>query len=371
MDYSLSEYQEMLRKSARDFLGKELPKQLIKDISQRKSEFPVGLLNKMASLGWFGLSLPEEYAGSGGSFLDLTVLLEEMGRACLPSAFFSTVVLGAGILMEAGNERQKHEILPAVAAGEVALTLAVAESNAMYDPTCFEVQAKRTPRGYLLDGTKMFVPDAHMARYIIVAARTGEGIALFLIDAESRGLTRTLLPTLTGDRLFEVQLQQVFVPEDDIIGNKGQGWDPCKRVLTRASVAKCAEMVGGAQQVLEMSVAYAKERKQFGSPIGAFQAIQHHVADMVTCVNTSRFMTYQAAWRLSEGLSCAREVSMAKIWVGKACGRVAALGHQIHAGIANTWDHDMHLYSKQAKVGEVMFGDASYHEKILTVELGL
>jgi alkylation response protein AidB-like acyl-CoA dehydrogenase len=216
-----------------------------------------------------------------------------------------------------------------------------------------------------------------VADYLICVARTGRGkkpeagITLFLVDARSPGISCTLLKTIAGDKQCEVVLDKVVVPERNILGRVGQGWKHIERVLQQATALKCAEMLGGAQQVLEMTVAYAKERVQFGRPIGSFQAIQHHCANMATDVDGCRFITYLACWKLSEGMPAAKEVSMAKAWVSDAFRRVTALGHQVHGGVGFIEDHDMPLYFKRAKAWELMFGDADFHRELVAQHIGL
>lgn len=376
MDLSLDETQEMLRKMARDFFMDKCPKSLVREMVADERGYPPELWREMSQLEWMGLIIPEEYGGTGGSFLDLAVLLEEMGRACLPGPFFSTVVLGGLTLLEAGNEEQKKEFLPRLSRGELIFTLALTEPSAKYTPDAIQVKAKAEGEEYVIDGIKLFVPDAHIADYIICAARTREapppeGITLFLVDAKSPGISSTLLQTIAGDKQCEVVLDKVRVPKKNILGELNQGWSYIEKVLQKAAVAKCAEMVGGAQQVLEMCVSYAKERVQFGRPIGSFQAIQHHCANMATDVDGSRFITYQAAWKLSESLPSTKEVAMAKAWVSDAFRRVTALGHQVHGGVGFIEDHDMPLYYKRAKAWELVFGDAGFHREKVAQELGL
>lgn len=371
MDFSLSEQQEMLRKIARDFFTNELPKTLVKEMAQDEKGYRPDLWQKMAGLGWMGLVLPERYGGSEASFLDLAILLQEMGRACLPGPFFSTVVLGAFTVMEAGSEGQKQKLLPRLARGELTLTLAVAEPHAINSPECFEVEARKSGEDYIISGTKLFVPDAHVADFVICAAKTAKGLTLFLVDAKSPGVTCTVLPAMGGERQCEVKFDKVKVSGKDILGEIGRGREYLDKVLTRAAAAKCAEMLGGAEQVMEMTVAYAKDRVAFGRPIGAFQAIQHHCANMLNDLDGCRCMTYRAAWMVSEGIPCAREVSLAKAWVNEAYRRITALGHEVHGAIAFQHDHDMHLYFKQARVGGVAFGDTAYHGEIVAKALGL
>lgn len=371
MDFGLSEGQRMLKQTARAFLTAECPSSLVKEMARDDRGYTTELWRKMAELGWMGLVLPEEYGGTGGSFLDLAVLLEEMGRACLPGPFFSTVVLGGMIILELGNEKQKQELLPMIVKGELIITLALTEPGSSYGTSEMTVKANADGDNYVISGTKLFVPDAHIADYIICAAKTAEGATLFLVDSSSPGINYSLLKTISGDKQCEVVFNKVKVPQENIIGDLGQGWIQLQSILRRAAIAICAEMVGGAQQVLEMTVDYVKQRVQFGQPIGAFQAVQHHCANIATDVDTSKFITYQAAWRLSEGLPCNREAAMAKAWVSDACRRVTLLGHQCIGGIGFMEDHDLPLYSKRAKVAEIAFGDADFHREVVAQELGL
>jgi alkylation response protein AidB-like acyl-CoA dehydrogenase len=377
MDLGLSEPQEMLRKMAREFLSTECPKQLVREMEEDEKGYSPELWQKMAELGWQGLPFPEEYGGGGGTFLDLAVLLEEMGRACLPGPFFSTVVLGGLTILDVGSEEQKQEFLPQIATGERIMTLALTEPSARYDATGIAVEAAASKEQYVINGTKLFVPHAHIADWMICVARTRngekpeEGMTLFLVKSGSQGMICNLLPSLARDKQCEVIFDNFRVPRVNILGEADQGWTEVSRVLQRAAVAKSIEMVGEAQQVLEMSVNYAKERVQFDRPIGSFQAIQHHCANMAVDVDTARLLAYQAAWKLSEGLPCALEVAMAKAWVSEACRRVTSLGHQVHGAIGFTLDHDMQLYSRRAKAAEVAFGDADFHREKLARELEL
>jgi len=377
MDLGFTEEQEMLRNSARDFLEKECPKTLVKEMAEDEKGYTPELWRKMAELGWMGLVIPEQYGGMEMSFLDLVVLLEEMGRACLPGPYISTVVLGGFAIQAAGNEEQKKELLPKIANGDLILSVALTEPSAKYDPASITVKAVPDKDDYLISGTKLFVENAHIADHIVCVTRTKngaspeEGITLFLVDGESQGITTTLLKTIAGDKQCEVIFDNVRVPKKNMLGELDKGWPMVERMLEQATVALCAQMVGGAQAALDMSVAYAKERVQFGRPIGSFQAIQHYCANMVTDVDGSKFITYEAAWKISEGLPATMEVSMAKAWVSEAYRRVTLLGHQIHGGIGFCMDHDMPLYFKRAKAAEPTFGDADWHRETVARELGL
>ena len=371
MDYNLTEEQEMLRTSSRDFLTNECPKSLVREMQQDEKGYSPQLWSKMAELGWMALPIGEEYGGMGGSYLDFALLLEEMGRAALPGPFFSTVVLGGLTILEAGNEEQKNKLLSEVAEGKLLLTLALYELDTQLSPDSVKTKAEPDSDGWLLSGSKLFVTDAHIAKYIITPALTKEGVSLFLVDTESPGIKFTMLKTLADDKQCEVTLDKVKVPTQNLLGEPGQGWKYIEKVLPKIVTAKCAEIVGIAQQVLEMTVNYAKERKQFGHPIGSFQAIQHYCANMAMDVDSSKYVTYKAAWMLSEGLPCAKEVSIAKAWVGPACHRVTMLGAQIHASIGLTIDHDFPFYYKQAKTADLFFGNADFHREIVAQEAGI
>ena len=377
MDLALSEEQEMLKKTARDFLIDKLPKTVVREIEESELGYSPELWHQMAELGWTGLVVPEKYGGGGMTFLDLAVLLEEIGRACLPGSFFSTVVLGGLTILDIGTKEQKEEYLPKIAKGEAIFTLALTEPSAKYKADSIEVRAVADQDDYILSGAKLFVPDANVADYMLVVAKTGDGIkpedgiTIFIVDAKSPGISTTVLETVANDKLSEVVFDQVRVPKQNILGQLSQGWSDVRRIIDRAAVAKCCEMVGGAQKVLEMTINYAKERVQFDHPIGSFQAIQHYSARMVTDVDGSRLSTYQAARMLSEGLPCAREVAIAKAWTSEAYERVITLAHQIHGAIGITIDHDLHYYTRRAKVAKVIFGDADHYKEIIAHEMGL
>jgi alkylation response protein AidB-like acyl-CoA dehydrogenase len=371
MDFSLSEEQKILKNTARDFFEKECPKSLVKEMVKDDKGYSPQLWKKMAELGWMGLVLDLTYDGIGGSFLDLTVLLEEMGKALLPGPFFSTVILGSLTISEAGNEETKQKLLPVIAEGDLFVTLGLTEQDGQYSQEGIKTEAKRGQEGYIINGTKLFVPDAHIAQYIICVARTEEGITLFLVDTKSSGLTVTPLLTIAGDKQSEVIFNDVKVPSMHILGETGSGWTYIEKIWPKLVIAKCAEMVGGAQQVLDMTVEYAKERRQFGRPIGSFQVIHHYLSDMLTEVEACRHITYQAAWMLSEGLSCRKEVAIAKAWCSNSFKKVASVAHQIHGAIGFTEEHDLYLYYKHAKAWELLFGDAYSHKEIVAQEMGL
>ena len=376
MDFGFSEEQEMLRKSARDFLANESAMTYVRRMMEDDRGFTDAQWQKMAELGWMGLILPERYGGAGLDFVDMVVVLEEMGRVVLPGPFFSTAVLGGVALLEGGSEAQKQAYLPKLAAGQLRATLAQLEPNARWDAEGIELEARKDGGGYRLSGTKLFVPDAHTAELLIVAGRepgsTGaDGVSLFLVDAKAPGVTTTLLKTMDQTRkLCEVVLQDVAA--EGVLGPPGQGWKLLERVADRGKVGLCAEMCGGAQKVLEMSVEYAKVREQFGRPIGSFQAIQHKCANMLVEVESSKSATYYAAWAVANDVpEASLAAAMAKAYCSDAYRHTAGEGIQIHGGIGFTWEHDMHIYFKRAKSSEVTFGDATWNREIVAQLIGL
>ncbi len=376
MDFGFSEEQEMLRKSARDFLAKESPMTYVRQMMEDERGFRDEQWQQMAGLGWMGLILPEEHGGAGLDFVDLIVVLEEMGRVVLPGPFFSTVVLGGVALLEGGSAAQKKELLPKLAAGKLRVTLAHLEPSARWDAEGIALEARPVGGGYKLSGTKLFVPDAHTADLLIVAGRapgsTGaEGVSLFLVDAKAPGVSTTLLKTMDQTRkLCEVALRDT--PVEGVLGQAGQGWKLLERVSDRGKVGLCAEMCGGAQKVLEMSVDYAKVREQFGRPIGSFQAIQHKCANMLVEVESSKSATYYAAWAVANDVPEAPlAAAMAKAYCSDAYRHTSGEGIQIHGGIGFTWEHDMHIYFKRAKSSEVTFGDATWNREIVAQLIGL
>ena len=374
MKLTLTEEQEMLRKTARDFLADKCSKKFVKEMEESETGYSRELWREMAGLGWMGLALPGEYGGGDMNFLDLAVLLEEMGRACLPGPFFSTVVLGGLSILDIGSEEQKREYLPQVIHGEKIVTLALTEPGYHnYDASSISVEAARDDGNYMISGTKLFVPDAHIADYLLCVAKTKpkSGITIFLVDAKNLGIKYAVLKTIAGDKLCEVVFDQMPVSKANILGRVNQGWTAVQKTVQRAAVGKCCEVVGNIQRVLEMTVDYAKERKQFDRPIGSFQVIQHYCADMATDVDSARFSTYQAAWMLSEGLPCTKEVAIAKAWTSQASQRVVALAHQIHGAIGVTMEHDLQFYTRRAKAAELAFGDANFYREIVAREMGL
>jgi alkylation response protein AidB-like acyl-CoA dehydrogenase len=369
MDFGFNADQELLRATARKFFENECTSEFVRARMAEGEGFTEAFWTKLAEQGWLGLVYPEQYGGAGLGFVDLTVLMEEMGRAVMPGPFFSTVLLGGLTILEAGSDAQKKEWLTKIAEGQARVSLAWTEPSARWDAAGVTTTATATGGSFTLDGIKLFVPDAHVAHALVVVARTRdggeEGISLFLVPTSAKGVSITLLPTMDQTRkLCEVKLDQVAVPASALLGPKDGGWLALSRVVQRATVALCAEMCGGAQKVLDMTTEYAKIRIAFGKPIGSYQGVKHKAADMLVEVENAKSLTYYAAWAVDENVpEAALAASMAKAYASDAFRKVAGAGIQLHGGIGFTWEHDLHLYFKRAKASEFTFGDATHHRE--------
>ena len=374
LDPRLSEEEEMLRKSALDFLTEKCPKSLVREMEVDEKGYPPELWKEVADLGWLGLIFPEEYGGGGMDFLSLAVLLEELGRACFPGPFFSSVVLGGMTILDMGTDEQKQKYLPGIISGETIFTMALTEPVGGLTAASIKVKATADNDGYVINGTKLFVPDAPNADYMLCVARTDDksedGITVFIVDAKSPGVSITVLKTIARDKQSEVIFDNVKVPKENILGTVNQGWSQIQTIIERSAIAKCCEMVGGMQAVLDMTIPYVKERVQFDVPVGVFQAIQHHCVYMLQEVEGSRSTTYEAAWRVNTGRPYSLEAAITKAWVSEAYQRVVALGTQAHGGVSIMEDHDLPRYFRRAKAAEIMLGDAKFHRKTVARELG-
>ncbi len=368
MDYELSEEQLMLRSSARDFLEKEDPRQLLRGMAADTPGYSPELWHKIADLGWLGLALPTDHGGASESFLNLMVLLEECGRALLPGPFIPNVVLAGRVIAAAGTDDQKRTLLPHLADGSMIMTAAIMEASGSVEASGVAATATRDGDEFLIDGTKLFVPHADAADSLVCIARTSDapdpanGLTLFLVETTAAGVEIDVQETITDERLCQVTFDSVHVPYASVLGMPDHGWPLVSRMLTEAAVAECAWMVGGARWVLETSVEYARARVQFERPIGSFQAIQHKCADMAIAVEGAAAIAYYAAWAIAEEDPDMNLIaSMSKAWCGDAYERVAAQGIQVHGGIGFTWDYDLQLYFKRARASQLAFGDAGYH----------
>jgi alkylation response protein AidB-like acyl-CoA dehydrogenase len=371
MDIGFSEEQELLRDTARKFLDSACTTKFVRERMATPEAVTPEFWSQIAEQGWLGINFSEDDGGSGLGLVDLVVLMEEMGRAVMPGPYLATALLGGAAIREAGLASQRQEYLPRIAAGELKATLAATESNARWDASGVTMAAQSSRAGFTLSGSKLFVPDAHLADIIIVATRTRygmtmeDGVSLFAVPKDVAGLSISLMPSIDETRkLCEVRLDNVALPHTALIGELHEGWRALARVYDGAAVALAAEMCGGAQRVLEMTVDYAKLREAFGKPIGSYQGVKHKCADMLVEVENAKSLTYYAAWAVDEKQADAPlAVSMAKAYASDAGRKVSNAGIQLHGGIGMTWEHDLHLYMKRAKASEVAFGDATWHRE--------
>lgn len=370
MNFNLTEEQAAIQNAAREFLEKEA-KDLAREVEGTEEGYSCELWWKMADLGWMGISFPEEYGGSGGDFVDLILVLEEMGRALVPGPFIPSTVCSGHALLKYGSEAQKRELLPGLTGGKVIMTPALTRPES-FETQCSVKERVKVEKGdYVLSGTRLFVQFGHLTDWFIYGAETDKGSALFLVNTKSPGVNCNLLKTIASDRQCEVVFDKVRVPKTNVLGEIGKGEEIVDKINEWGALSQCGFILGLLQQVLRMSVEYAKKREQFGKLIGSFQVIQHQCADMATDIDEVKFLSYQAAWKLSEQPPATKEISMAKARASDASRRVSLLGTKIHGGIGIIVDYDMQLFFRRAKGAELAFGDGDFHRELLAKQLGL
>lgn len=375
MEFNINEETAMLKDSAARFLKEKVTGTLIKDLLKEEKGYSESLWKEMAGLGWLGLIYDEQYGGSGMSFMDICCLFEEIGKSGFASPFYSSAVLSGMVINESGEEGLKKAYLPAIAQGAKILTLALIDEQGRYDYAAPALSAKERGDTYVLNGTRLLVPYANVADEIIVCAQVdsanGKGPTLFKVDGKTAGLKMTPLETMRWEKTFAVVFENVTVSQKDIIGTIGQAAKVLDKIIPKAITIKCSEMLGGMERVLDMTVEYMKQRVQFGKPLGVLQAIQHHCADMSTLTETSRMITQQTAFLMSEGIACDQEVSMAKAWCSDAFKKITQIAHQLHGGIGFTEEHDLHIFYRHAKVAEYEFGDSWMHRRKIADAIGV
>lgn len=366
MDLTLNEEQQMLQKMARDFLEDKCPTKVVRELEGSELGYSPDMWREIADLGWVGLVFPEKYGGSNLNLVDLTILYEEIGRAILPSPYTPTIMAGLTILA-CGSEEQKAEFLPKIISGENIFTIALLEPSASYDPEGIAVSAKAAGDDYIINGTKLLVPNAHIADWMLCATRTKndknpeDGVTLFMVAPKSKGITSTLLSTTALDKQYEVIFNNVKVSKKNMVGKLNEGWAPLAKVLQQASVLQSAEIVGTSQKVLDISLDWAKTRIVYEHPIGAYQEIQHKLVDMFRNIEGARVLAWVAAIVLSDGLPGDKEVAMCKAWASQTSQQAAYQGHMVFAGQGYMQEHDMQLYSRRLKAAEFNLGHADYH----------
>ncbi len=372
MNFAFSEEQEELRRTVRQFLEAKSPESEVRRLMETSEGYDPAVWKQMGQeLGLQSIAIPEEYGGQGFTFIELCIVLEEMGRVLLCAPYYSSVVLATNAILNAGTDAQKQALLPGIASGDTIATLAFTEPSGKWDATGITLE---TSNGKL-SGEKMFVLDGHTADLIVVAARTAgtggtDGISFFTVRGDADGLTRTPLSTMDMTRKqAKLEFNNVAV---EPLGEPGAAWPALSKTLDQAAVALANEMMGGAQFVLDMSVQYAKDRVQFGRPIGSFQAIKHKCADMLLEVESGKSAAYYAAWAAAEDNEELPVVAaLSKAYCSEAYFHATAENIQIHGGIGFTWEHPAHLYFKRAKSSEIFLGDPTYHRELLAQRIGI
>lgn len=365
MEFELNETQTLFQRSARELFAQECPPTLVREMIERNQPYSDAVWNTLVEQGWTGLIFSEEDGGQGLGMVEMAVAFEEMGRALLPGAFLSTVALAGSLIEKACSPEYRSTRLQAICEGRSKATVALLEESADWNPGAVTMAATPVEGGYKLTGEKLFVSDASAADCIVTVARAGSGLVLAFVDSKAPGVSIKPMPGMDVTRpLSAVEFKDAVVKTDDVMADAGKVGAALEHAIDVATLALSAEMVGGMQWLLEASVEYAKTRKQFGKPIGQFQAVQHHCANMLLMTESTRSAVYYAAWVMGNDPEQAPlAVSMAKAYASDSYREVGNLAVQVHGGIGFTWDENVHFYYKRAKASELMFGDATYHRE--------
>ena len=372
MEFSLNEETLLLKESAGRFLKKKCSAFPVREQLRTEEGFSVDTWREMAGLGWMGFIFDEQYGGLEGDFYDLFTLFQEMGKALLPSPFFTSVILSGLLIQESEDSGLKDRFLPPIISGEQIFTLAYLDRQGRYLPGDPGLAAEKNADGeYEISGTSMLVPFAHVAHKILAPAATGDGVSIFIIDPQAEGLSLDPLSTLSENKTSALSFDRVKCGSEHMLQPAGKGTELLDRVFPKAMALKCGEMLGGLEQILEMTVEYMKERVQFGRPLGALQVVQHYCTDMATYLETSRHLACQAAWLISQGRESRKEIAMAQAWLSDAYKKCASIAQQLHGAIGFTEELDLNLYYKHAKESELAFGDSWLHRQTVAEEMGL
>jgi alkylation response protein AidB-like acyl-CoA dehydrogenase len=363
IDLTLNDEQQLIENTAREFFAKRSPPELARKYENSEEEFPRDLWREMADLGWLGMSFPAEYDGLDCTFLDVFSIYVEMGRALAPAPLLDAVALGGALVAKLGSDAQKRALLPKIAAGDALVTLAFMEADGLYGAEGVTLPAKKGGDGYSLTGVKLLVPYVKSAERLVVAARTGgtsgeAGVSLFLVDPNSAGVSAERTKNIGGYPLYAVTFDGA---PGELLGPADQAWEALNDVMLQAAVLQSAMVIGAGERVLDISTSYAKERVQFGQPIGKHQAVQYLCTDVAIEGQLTRLLALQAAWKIDGGLPFRREASLAKAQASKAAAAMTFAAHEVHAGIGFMIDYDLQLYTLRGKHWEYNLGDQRHH----------
>jgi alkylation response protein AidB-like acyl-CoA dehydrogenase len=361
IDVQFTPDQDHLRDSARQYFARRCPTTVVRELEASEAGYDAAMWKEMADLGYLGITVPQSYGGGGGGFLSLIPLYEEMGRALVPGPHLETLV-ATEVLLAAGSEAQRNELLPAIVRGECLMSLALVEADGELGRDSISVEATKQGDGWVLDGIKLLVNYAGSADRLLCSALTTEGVTLFLVDPKAAGVSITAMPNIAAMPLAAVELTQVVVPGDAVVGAVGRGWPVLSSAIAKGAVLQAATVVGAAGAVLEMTSQYAKDREQFGGPIGRYQAVQYMVSDVLLDMHQIDLLTRQAAFRIETGKPFEREAAITATFAKQASAHLHRQAHEVHAGVAFMLEHDLTLYSRRAKHWETALGDARYHE---------
>ncbi len=379
MDLSLTETQTILRDTANNFMVAELPKQRVREVDESESGFNQDLWQKMSNLQWLGMVIPSEYGGTGNDYTTLAVLFEQLGYHACSSPFLDSAVLSANIILEAGSDDQKSNLLPAIARGQQICTVAITEPEYAWGPSAVKMSASSSGGGHTLNGTKVFVPWAHVADQLLVVARTSsganaaDGISVFLVDRNASGVTVRQHSGWLGDKVCEISFNNVQVDASNVVGAVGGGWGAVESAMDKATSVLNAYMAGGAQRAFEMCRDYSTERIAFGVPIGTFQRVQDHIIVALTEAEASKWTAFEALWRLDSGRDDASlGISMAKAVASDGFNKACDASHNVHAGVGVDLDLGLTHYTARARTFQHYLGDATYHRRRMAelMELG-
>jgi alkylation response protein AidB-like acyl-CoA dehydrogenase len=371
LDLGLTESEEMLKKTALDFMRRDASKEVIQALQETDTGYTEELWRKAVEMGWLGVIIPEQYGGMENSLTSAGVLFEALGTGPLPGPYFSSGILGSSIILAAGTEEQKRRILPAVTEGEQILTLALTEPEYSWEPGAVQTTATSKNGDFVLDGLKLFTIDAQAATHYVVVARMekgadpAEGIALFLVDRNSDGVSVRRLPGFLAGRSFEVKLDSVKVPRSAMLGDKDDGWQALEQGITKSIPVLCAYKVGACQAVFEMTLEYSRIRIQFGMPIGRFQRVQDMIIEMVDHLEAARWTTYEALWKLDTQRPAAESVHLAKAVTSQAYWEACTLAHQVFSGISYSKEHPVSFHTRASRYLYSYLGEPAYHRQQL------
>jgi alkylation response protein AidB-like acyl-CoA dehydrogenase len=366
VDLVLDDRQAEVRRIARQVFQDRSSLAEVRALEEDEIGYSPPLWRQMAALDWLGLGQPEAHGGSAGTLMDLVMIYLEMGRALVPSPHLSSAVICGSILVGEANPA-RADLLASLFSGDVIVAPALFEASAVYSPASASLLARPVPGGFQLEGTKLLVPYVERAQRLLVSASVDafDTISLFLVDALHGQLIKERLPNIAGYPLSAVTFDGVEVDKEALVGQVGRGWGLLGPALERATILRCAEIAGAGERVLEMSVDYAQHRRQFGHPIGQFQAVQYLCSDIAIATHLTSLLTFQAAWLIDQGLPSRRDVAMAKSYGSRAAQQIVHRGHEVHAGVGFMMEADLQLYTRRAKHWEHDLGDARYHDEAI------